>query len=141
MTKAERIGFLKMIKEDIHVCSLDANFYEIMKECALSETICELEKSVDDAPTVNAVSEEVYTREYNLRKETEMKEYKLKKAIDEIKAEIIDEADFAYADFDRYKEEVLGVESDELPDDDFRYGLERAFEIINRKVKENTDAT
>ena len=56
--------------------------------------------------------------------------------LDEIKAEIIDEAEFAYADFDRYKEEVLGVESDELPDDDFRYGLERAFEIINRKVKE-----
>ena len=59
--------------------------------------------------------------------------------IDEIKAEIIDEAEFAYADFDRYKEEVLCVESDELPDDDFRYGLERAFEIINRKVKEYTD--
>lgn len=57
--------------------------------------------------------------------------------IDEIKAEIIDEAEFAYADFDSYKEEVLGVESDELPDDDFRYGLERAFEIINRKVKEH----
>lgn len=55
--------------------------------------------------------------------------------IDEIKAEIIDEADFAYSDFDRYKEEVLGVEFDELPDDDFRYGLERAFDIINRKVK------
>lgn len=45
-------------------------------------------KKIDDAPTVNAVSEEVYTREYNLRKDAEMKAYKLKKAIDEIKAEI-----------------------------------------------------
>lgn len=48
MTKAERIEWLKMIKEDIHVCSLDANFYEIMKECALSETICELEQSLEE---------------------------------------------------------------------------------------------
>lgn len=45
-------------------------------------------KKIDDAPTVNAVSEEVYTREYNLRKDAEFKVYKLKKAIDEIKAEI-----------------------------------------------------
>ena len=55
MTKAERIGFLEMIKEDIHVCSLDATFYEIMKECALSETIQELKKSVGDAQPVDAV--------------------------------------------------------------------------------------
>lgn len=45
-------------------------------------------KKIDDAPTVNAVSEEVYTREYNLRKDAEFKVYKLEKAIDEIKAEI-----------------------------------------------------
>lgn len=45
-------------------------------------------KKINDAPTVNAVSEEVYTREYNLRKEAEMKAYKLEKAIGEIKAEI-----------------------------------------------------
>ena len=45
-------------------------------------------KKIDDAPTVNAVSEEVYTREYNLRKDAEMKVYKLEKAIDDIKAEI-----------------------------------------------------
>ena len=39
-------------------------------------------------PKVNVVSEEVYTREYNLRKDAEMKVYKLEKAIDDIKAEI-----------------------------------------------------
>jgi len=63
--------------------------------------------------------------------------------IDEIKAQIIDEAEFAYADFEQYKVDVLGVDAeyveDELPNDDFRYGLERAFEIINRKVKEYRD--
>ncbi len=44
------------------------------------------------APTINAVSEEVYTREYNLRKDAEFKVYKLEKAIDEIKAEIEQDA-------------------------------------------------
>lgn len=52
--------------------------------------------------------------------------------LDEIKAEILDEAEYAYADFDEYKEDILYAESDELPDDDFRYGLERAVEIINK---------
>lgn len=57
--------------------------------------------------------------------------------IDKIIADIIDEKDFAYADFDRYKEEVLGAESDELPDDDFRYGMERAIEIIYKHKAES----
>ena len=60
--------------------------------------------------------------------------------LNHIKNEIYEESDFAYADFDRYKEEVLGVEVDELPDDDFRYGMERSVEIINkylRKIKNN----
>jgi len=46
------------------------------------------QSQIAKAPTVNAVSEEVYTREYNLRKDAEFKVYKLEKAIDEIKAEI-----------------------------------------------------
>lgn len=41
-----------------------------------------------------------------------------------------EEADYAYADFEEYKMEVLGADSDELPDDDFRYGLKRAIEIV-----------
>jgi hypothetical protein len=52
--------------------------------------------------------------------------------LDKIRAEIDDEADYAYADFDQYKEDILYAEPDELPDDDFRYGLRRAIEIINK---------
>lgn len=57
--------------------------------------------------------------------------------LDKIKTEILDEAEYAYADFDRYKEDILHAESDELPDDDFRYGLERAVEIINKYKTES----
>ena len=57
--------------------------------------------------------------------------------LDKIRAEILDEAEYAYADFDKYKEDILHSESDELPDDDFRYGLERAVEIINKYKVEN----
>lgn len=59
--------------------------------------------------------------------------------LDKIKAEILDEAEYAYADFDRYKEDILHAEPDELPDDDFRYGLERAVEIINKYKAESED--
>ena len=57
--------------------------------------------------------------------------------LDKIMAEILDEAEYAYADFDRYKEDILHAESDELPDDDFRYGMERAVEIINKYITES----
>lgn len=59
-----------------------------------------------------------------------------------IRTEILDEAEYAYADFDKYKEDILHAESDELPDDDFRYGMERAVEIIDkyRRGGENNDA-
>lgn len=52
-----------------------------------------------------------------------------------IKDGIKEEADYAYADFEQYKADVLNVEADELPDDDFRYGMERAIEIINAYKK------
>ena len=52
--------------------------------------------------------------------------------LDKIRGEILDEAEYAYADFDQYKEDILHAEPDELPDDDFRYGLERAVEILNK---------
>ena len=48
-----------------------------------------------------------------------------------IKYGIKEEADYAYADFEQYKADVLNAEADELPNDDFRYGMERAIEIIN----------
>lgn len=59
--------------------------------------------------------------------------------LDKIRAEILDEAEYAYADFDQYKEDVLYAEPDELPDDDFRYGMERAVEIINKYKTESEE--
>ncbi len=56
--------------------------------------------------------------------------------ISRVKQQILEEKEFAYADFDQYKADVLGTEPDELPDDDFRYGLERAFQIIQNTEKE-----
>ncbi len=54
-----------------------------------------------------------------------------------VKEQIKDEAEFAYANFDEYKYEVLGVDDvDDLPNDDFRYGMERTLEIINKYKEE-----
>ena len=70
MTDAERLTYLKMIQEDIYVCSLDATFLHISKECALTATIKELEKKIsDNAQKVDAIPLSV---------------------IDEIKADIIE---------------------------------------------------
>lgn len=51
-------------------------------------------------------------------------------AYKEIKRRIEEEAEYAYADFEQYKADVLYSEQDELPDDDFRYGMQRALEIV-----------
>ncbi|MBQ1296673.1 MAG: hypothetical protein IIY21_21700 [Clostridiales bacterium] len=63
--------------------------------------------------------------------------------LDKIRAEIIDEKDAAYADFDQYKVDYLGVDAehveDELPQDDFRYGMERAIEIIDKYKAEGEE--
>lgn len=59
--------------------------------------------------------------------------------LDKIRAEIIEEKDFAYADFEQYKVDCLGVDAeyaeDELPQDDFRYGMERAINLIDKYRK------
>ena len=55
--------------------------------------------------------------------------------LDKIRAEILDEAEYAYADFNLYKEDILNAEPDELPDDDFRFGMKRAVEIIDKYRK------
>lgn len=56
--------------------------------------------------------------------------------LDKIRAEILEEKECAYADFDKYKVDYLGVDSryveDELPYDDFRCGMERCIEIIDK---------
>jgi hypothetical protein len=59
-----------------------------------------------------------------------------RESLAQIKEKICEEAEYAYADFDQYKDEVLGAEADELPDDDFRYGMERCVDIINDYLRE-----
>ena len=59
--------------------------------------------------------------------------------LDKITAEIWEEAEWAYSDFDDYKETVLEAEPNELPDDEFRFGLHRAVEIINKYKAESED--
>ena len=61
--------------------------------------------------------------------------------LDKIRAEIKEEKEEAYADFERYKVAYLGADpetvEDDLPQDDFRFGMERCLEIINKHIKEN----
>ena len=63
-------------------------------------------------------------------------------SLDDIKAEI-EEKDCAYADFEEYKVEYLGQDwedvEDSLPQDDFRYGMERCIEILNKYRIKNED--
>lgn len=62
---------------------------------------------------------------------------------DKIRAEILEEKDCAYADFEQYKVEYLGQDwedvYDSLPQDDFRYGMERCVEIIDKYKRKNGD--
>lgn len=63
--------------------------------------------------------------------------------LDEIRAEIAEEKEHAYADFERYKVEYLGQDGedalDSLPQDDFRYGMERCIDIIDKYKAESED--
>lgn len=63
--------------------------------------------------------------------------------LDEIRAEIAEEKEHAYADFERYKVEYLGQDwedaLDSLPQDDFRYGMERCIDIIGKYKVESED--
>lgn len=60
--------------------------------------------------------------------------YKLKNLVDKLQ----DEKDYAYADFDEYKMDVLGCEDvDDLPNDDYRFGLNRAIELLQVLIAES----
>lgn len=63
--------------------------------------------------------------------------------LDELRAEIAEEKEHAYADFERYKVEYLGQDwedaLDSLPQDDFRYGMERCIDIINKYKTESEE--
>lgn len=69
-----------------------------------------------------------------------IKALKQEPIFDEIRAKIIEEKELAYADFERYKVEYLGQDwedvYDSLPNDDFRYGMERAIDIIDKYRQE-----
>ena len=66
------------------------------------------------------------------------------KVLEKIRAEILEEKECAYADFERYKVDYLGQDwedaYDSLPQDDFRYGMERCIEIINKYMAERSKA-
>lgn len=63
--------------------------------------------------------------------------------LDKIRAEILEEKECAYADFERYKVEYLGQDwedaLDSLPQDDFRYGMERCIDIIDKYRAESEE--
>lgn len=59
---------------------------------------------------------------------------KLKNLIEKLQ----DEKDYAYANFDEYKLDVLGCDDiDDLPNDDFRFGLCRAIELLQLLIAES----
>ena len=63
--------------------------------------------------------------------------------LDKVRAEIAEEKEHAYADFERYKVEYLCQDwedaLDSLPQDDFRYGMERCIDIIDKYKAERED--
>ena len=74
---------------------------------------------IKNAPTVKAVSID-----------------KLKNLVDKLQ----DEKDYAYANFDEYKLDVLGCDDvDDLPNDDYRFGLIRAIDLLQLLIKESED--
>lgn len=71
-----------------------------------------------------------------------IKALKQESILDKIRAEIAEEKEYAYADFERYKVEYLGQDWEDIdcpPQDDFRYGMERAIEIIDKYKAEMED--
>ena len=56
--------------------------------------------------------------------------------LNKIRAEILEEKECAYADFERYKVEYLWQDwedaYDSVPQDDFRFGMERCIDIIDK---------
>lgn len=60
--------------------------------------------------------------------------------IEKVKAlveQLNEEREYAYANFEEYKESVLGIEADELPEDEFRYGVERCMQLLNKLIAES----
>ena len=58
-----------------------------------------------------------------------------KSVLEDIRAKIEDEEDFAYADFDAYNEEILGFDDTDICERDLCHiGLSRAIQIIDKHI-------
>ena len=80
---------------------------------------------------------DLYEEEMNKSLSSEYKLNELHSKLDKAIEQMIEEKEAAYADFDEYKRNVLGVDDiDDLPNDDFRYGMERCIEILKRNIRE-----
>lgn len=74
-----------------------------------------------------AIGEDDDSRYHNEVLEFTIKALEQEHILDKIKDEIVEEKEYAYADFERYNED-LGQDLE----DDFRYGMERCIEIIDK---------
>lgn len=98
----------------------------------------ELEKVIQHFKSLRIIQRESFMREGF---DVAIKALELEPIIDKIRAEILEEKECAYADFERYKVEYLGQDPedvlDSLPQDEFRYGMERTIEIIDKYKRES----
>ena len=97
---------------------------------AITGTIQAYKCQIDDIPKIE-IDDFVKMHSLNINKIE-----KLRAEIDKAIEQMIEEKEFAYADFDEYKREVLEVDDiDDIPNDDFRYGMERCIEILKKNVE------
>lgn len=99
---------------------------------------CAKEHENDKTPTFNIRVSDLCRDTARLLEELEQESKT--DILDKIRAEIIEEKECAYADFERYKVEYLGQAWEyayySLPQDDFRCGMERVVEIIDKYRQE-----
>jgi len=142
MTLEEAIEHAKEVSDEKkkEACSLyDAKAYEESRDCIwCSEEHKQLAEWLKELERLRKFKEKAGIVIEQLRADRD----RLEKVLDDIRVEILEEKECAYADFEEYKVEYLGQNwedaLDSLPQDDFRYGMERCVEIIDeyRKVDE-----
>lgn len=90
----------------------------------------------EDYLTFSKLSEKEKTNDLSYYERVIANSTPLKRELDKIRAEILEEKEYAYANFEAYKIDYLMQDEedvlDSLPQDDFRYGMERAIEIIDK---------
>lgn len=113
------------------------------------ENLLTMGSDIKGEPNKNALSKEVqeaveicadYIKYNQLLNDTKAD---MVAVLDKIKAEILEEKECAYADFERYKVEYLEQDwedaLDSLPQDDFRYGMERCIDILDKYKSESEE--